>query len=106
MDTILQMCRFSLRANIKAHLQVLGGARRRRWPHTSPFSDRFDPYRIKRVPVVKGNLAVYLKDFRDNPGIRFVSDGDPDTISYPVTLASVLGQPRNDLELRVVTYEP
>lgn len=83
-----------------AALDAAGG------PTPSPFSDRFDPYRIKRVPVVKGNLAVYLKDFRDNPGIRFVSDGDPDTISYPATLASVLGQPRNDLELRVVTYEP
>lgn len=64
-----------------AALDAAGG------PTPSPFSDRFNPYRIKRVPVVRDNLALYLKDFRVNPAIRFVSDGDPETISYPETLA-------------------
>ena len=82
-----------------AALDAAGG------PTPSPFSDRFQPYRIKRVPVVRDNLGIYLRDMRENPANRFVSDGDPTAVSFPATLAPVLGQPRTDLELRVITYQ-
>jgi hypothetical protein len=60
-----------------AILMVAGG------PAPSPFSRRFDPYHLPRIQVVGETLAEWLRYFDKHPGERFVSDGDPDTVTVP-----------------------
>lgn len=63
-------------------------------PAPSPYSHRFDPYRVPRVQAVdprfedRANLSYWLKYFDDHPERRYVSDGDPATISAPPELLS------------------
>jgi peptidoglycan/xylan/chitin deacetylase (PgdA/CDA1 family) len=60
-----------------AILMVGGGAA------PSPFSARFDPYRLPRIQAVDSALDAWLSYFAQHPGQRFVSDGDPDTLTIP-----------------------
>lgn len=60
-----------------AILMVAGGAA------PSPFSKNFDPTRLPRIQAVDENLASWLRYFEKNPGERFVSDGDPATVTIP-----------------------
>ncbi|MBI4242408.1 MAG: polysaccharide deacetylase family protein [Candidatus Rokubacteria bacterium] len=60
-----------------ALLQVAGGAA------PSPFSRRFDPYRLPRIQVVESELAYWLRYFEQRPEERFASDGDPATVTIP-----------------------
>ncbi len=71
-------------------------------PSVSPYSKRWNPQHIARVRAqsVTGDLPVsgYWIDFLDkHPEMRFVSDGDPETITIP---ASARGQIRSDLSSR------
>lgn len=59
-------------------------------PAPSPFLDDFDPYRIPRVQVVDPSMKMattfpftWLAYFDKHPEKRFVSDGDPDTVTVP-----------------------
>lgn len=61
----------------EAILQVAGGV------VPSPFSRRFDPYRLPRIQAVESELAYWLGYFDRHPGDRFVSDGDPATVTIP-----------------------
>jgi len=61
----------------KAILRVAGG------PAPSPFSRRFDPYRLPRIQAMESELAFWLRYFEQHPGERFVSDGDPATVTIP-----------------------
>ena len=58
-----------------AILMVAGGAA------PSPFAARFDPLRLPRIQAVGHDLAAWLSRFDRNPDDRFVSDGDPATIT-------------------------
>jgi peptidoglycan/xylan/chitin deacetylase (PgdA/CDA1 family) len=60
-----------------AILMVAGGAA------PSPFSPRFDPYRLPRIQAVESELAFWLRYFQQRPDERFVSDGDPAVVTIP-----------------------
>jgi peptidoglycan/xylan/chitin deacetylase (PgdA/CDA1 family) len=68
-------------------------------PSVSPYSKRWNPLHIARVRAqdVTGDLPVsgyWLEVLDKHPEMRFVSDGDPDTITIP---ANARGQLRSDL---------
>ncbi len=57
-------------------------------PAQSPFSDKFDPMRLPRVRAsetkVDGvGMYDWLKYFEANPHRRYISDGNPNTITIP-----------------------
>lgn len=59
-------------------------------PAPSPFLDAFDPYRLPRVQAADPALNIvatfpltWLAYFDKHPERRFVSDGDPDTVTVP-----------------------
>jgi len=64
-------------------LEVSGG------PNVSPYDTRWNPHSIKRLiaapHAIENQLALYDK----HPEQRFVSDGDPNTVSVP---QSMMGQ--------------
>ncbi len=60
-----------------AVLMVAGGAA------PSPFSRTFDPVRLPRIQAVEHELAYWLNYFDKNPGERFVSDGDANSVTVP-----------------------
>ena len=59
----------------EAILMVAGGAA------PSPFALKFDPVRLPRIQAVERDLKEWLTHFDKNPQDRFVSDGDPATIT-------------------------
>jgi peptidoglycan/xylan/chitin deacetylase (PgdA/CDA1 family) len=61
----------------EAILMVAGGAA------PSPFSSKFDPVRLPRIQAVDRDLKEWLAHFDKNPQDRFVSDGDPATVTVP-----------------------
>jgi hypothetical protein len=78
-----------------AVLKVGGGAA------PSPFSRAFDPVRLPRIQAIERELAHWLGYFERNPGERFVSDGDPDTVTVPASLRDRLRSER-PRRLRIV----
>ena len=52
-------------------------------PAPSPFSRGFDPYHLPRIQVVGESVAEWVQYFDKHPAERFVSDGDPDTVTVP-----------------------
>ena len=60
-----------------AVLMVAGGAA------PSPYSRSFDPVRLPRIQAVERDLAYWLTYFDKNPLDRFVSDGDPNSVTVP-----------------------
>jgi polysaccharide deacetylase len=79
----------------EAILMVAGGAA------ASPFARTFDPVRLPRVQAVEHDLKSWLTHFERNPDDRYVSDGNPDTVTIPAARKDRL---RSDLpkHLRVV----
>jgi len=66
-------------------------------PAPSPFSTKWNPMQIPRIrsnPNWNGTrdftAGMWLDLLERNPGLRYVSDGDPQTISFPRGLASEL----------------
>jgi peptidoglycan/xylan/chitin deacetylase (PgdA/CDA1 family) len=60
-----------------AILMVAGGAA------PSPFAKSFDPLRIPRIQAVEKDLKSWLDHFEKTPSDRFISDGDPTTLTIP-----------------------
>lgn len=60
-----------------AILMVAGGAA------PSPFARAFDPVRLPRIQATQRELDRWLMYFEQNPGERFVSDGDSAVITIP-----------------------
>lgn len=60
-----------------AILKVSGGAA------PSPLSKRFDPLHLPRIQALESELAYWLGYFDRHPEERFVSDGDPLTVTVP-----------------------
>jgi peptidoglycan/xylan/chitin deacetylase (PgdA/CDA1 family) len=52
-------------------------------PAPSPIAKKYNPLKIPRVRADEENLYKWLEYFKKNPHLRYVSDGDPDTISIP-----------------------
>ncbi len=70
----------------------------------SPFSTKFKPLHIPRFRGSDPHLAQAIKHFKDNPGLRYISDGDPTTVSAPAELPEALGQLSDALGRPVVRY--
>jgi peptidoglycan/xylan/chitin deacetylase (PgdA/CDA1 family) len=70
-----------------AILMVAGGAA------PSPFSRRFDPIRLPRIQAVERDLTHWITYFDQNPGERFVSDGDAATVTVPASRRDSLRTP-------------
>lgn len=82
------------------HAVLLVGAA----PAPSPVSTRFDPMRLPRVLALKGTygLTYWLDDLRKHPQRRYVSDGDPGTVTVPRALADRLDKGKlNGAHLRL-----
>lgn len=64
---------------LKGAVEVTGGAA---YPPAHP---EFDPYRVPRIQAepMKEHAQYYFDHFEENPGERFISDGDPDTTTIP-----------------------
>ena len=82
-----------------AILMVAGG------PAMSPFDRRFEPTRLPRVQAVEADLTFWLRYFDRNPGERFVSDGDPGTLTVPAGRADGI---RRDTasQVKVIERQP
>jgi Polysaccharide deacetylase len=61
----------------EAILMVAGGAA------PSPFARAFDPVRLQRIQAVEHDLKYWLNHFAGSPEDRYISDGNPDTITIP-----------------------
>ena len=70
-----------------AILQVAGGAA------PSPFSKRFDPLRLPRIQALEPEISYWLKYFDQNPRERFISDGDPLTVTVPKGMREAVRTP-------------
>ena len=81
-----------------AALKVGGG------PSVSPFSGAFVPLHINRIQVIGDALKNILDSFQKHPELRYISDGDPTTVSAPKILPAELGVMRSDLGRPVVRY--
>ena len=76
----------------------------------SPFSNEFDSLHIPRFrgsnnPASgKTYIADAIETLKANPGLRYISDGDPTSVSAPRELAEELGQVNEDLGRPLVLY--
>jgi peptidoglycan/xylan/chitin deacetylase (PgdA/CDA1 family) len=66
-------------------------------PAPSPFSEAFDGAGIPRIrsdvdPDVEYGSWFWLDRLARDPGLRFISDGDPDTVSFPQDRESELAE--------------
>ncbi len=52
-------------------------------PAPAPNRLEYDPYRLPRIRADGKELEKWLTYFANNPGERYISDGDPDIISVP-----------------------
>jgi len=59
--------------------------------------------RLPRIQAIERELAHWLGYFERNPGERFVSDGDPDTVTVPAELRDRL---RSELPRRLRICRP
>ncbi len=71
----------------EAILMVAGG------PALSPFAAAFDPFHLPRVQATSAEMEHWLGHFARRPEERFVSDGDPDTVTIPRSRAGLLRTP-------------
>ena len=55
-------------------------------PAQSPEDKDFDPYWIPRIRGSRDQIDKWFRFAEDNPGILYVSDGNPDTITVPNAL--------------------
>ena len=62
-------------------------------PSPSPVDKDFDPYWIPRIRGSRDQIDKWFAFVEENPGIMYVSDGNPDTITVPKDLAlSLIGK--------------
>jgi peptidoglycan/xylan/chitin deacetylase (PgdA/CDA1 family) len=70
----------------KVVLEVSGG------PSVTPWDTRWDPHSVDRFIVAPGALEAQLRRWEQDPTNRYISDGDPQTISYPASQAQYLNR--------------
>lgn len=70
----------------------------------SPYSTNFDPMHVPRITSAGDNLAVAIDELKKRPGMLYISDGDPTSVSAPYELATSLGETRDGLGRPVVRY--
>jgi hypothetical protein len=67
-------------------LEVTGG------PNVSPFHRDYNPRSVNRFIVAPNALERQLDRWEQNPANRYVSDGDPNTVTYPARMAPHLNR--------------
>ncbi|MEX1158012.1 MAG: polysaccharide deacetylase family protein [Thermomicrobiales bacterium] len=55
-------------------------------PTASPLSTEYDPYATARIQAFDEELDKWFAVFQEQPGILYVSDGDPNTVTIPEDL--------------------
>lgn len=55
-------------------------------PTVSPLSTEYEPYATARIQAFDEELNKWFKVFTEQPGILYVSDGDPNTVTIPEDL--------------------
>jgi hypothetical protein len=70
----------------------------------SPFSTLFSRMHIPRITVTGNNLRDAIADLKAHPELRYISDGDPTTVSAPRELAEELGDVNDDLGRPLLRY--
>ena len=73
-------------------------------PSVSPFSTKFRPLHITRIVATGQALQNAINTFKKNPLLRYISDGDPTTVSAPQNLPAELGTLSPNLGRPVVRY--
>ncbi|MCL5046053.1 MAG: hypothetical protein M1598_04585 [Actinobacteria bacterium] len=61
-------------------------------PIPSPADVKYDPYALQRVQAIQSELDRVLGRFQRHPEQRYVSDGDPNTITFPGSLSARLNK--------------
>ncbi len=61
-------------------------------PAPSPVSRKFDPYRLPRIQAIQSELDMWLGNLKRHPENRYISDGDPDTVTVPKDLSADVDQ--------------
>jgi hypothetical protein len=69
-------------------LEVSGG------PNESPYDVKYDGHSVNRVISAPGALDREIAYFDKHPEERFISDGDPNTITVPAAAASRVDRAR------------
>lgn len=59
-------------------------------PAVSPVSPRFKPMALPRIQACEGDAGItyWLDDLKRHPGRRYISDGDPTTITVPAVMSA------------------
>ena len=70
----------------------------------SPYSTKFAPLHIPRYTAEGDNIAAAIAYLKSHKALRYVSDGDPTSVSAPAELDAALGQARDDLGRPVILY--
>lgn len=65
-------------------------------PAPSPFDLNFNPLRLPRVRADGTELPRWLEHFDNKPEERYISDGDPNTVTVPKNLSNRLNESRLD----------
>lgn len=55
-------------------------------PTVSPLSTKYDPFAMARIQAFDEELDKWFAVFTEQPGILYVSDGDPNTVTIPEDL--------------------
>lgn len=77
-DTLFKGCEYEGRQySWRCALQI--GAN----PATPPIANTYDPYAIARIQAFDEELNKWFEVFETDPGILYVSDGDPNTVTIP-----------------------
>ena len=61
-------------------------------PQQSPFDRAWNPHAVKRFIAAPNALERQLAAWDQHPEERYVSDGDPNTVTFPQRLAGNLNQ--------------
>ncbi len=55
-------------------------------PTVAPLSTEYDPYAMARIQAFDDELNKWFAVFEENPGLLYVSDGNPNTVTVPTDL--------------------
>ena len=61
-------------------------------PIPSPVDVKYDPYALQRVQAIQSELDRVFGRFQKHPEQRYISDGDPNTITFPSSLSARLNK--------------
>ncbi|CAN5798379.1 polysaccharide deacetylase family protein [soil metagenome] len=68
-------------------------------PAVSTLSEVYDPYAIPRIQAFDAELDYWFEFIEENPGIMYVSDGNPDTVTVPNDLPYELSETLDESKL-------